>query len=522
MFFNAWRAARALGFVLLAFWCAAPVLADGGGGGGGGGDGSGDSGDGSNGGGNAMGIEFTGTVQAMPASGLLGNWTIAGKSVQSDGSTSFDQQDGTIGVGAVVEVKGTTQSDGSVLASKIEVKSGVGGPGMPPPGDEGGDFTGAIQSLPAGGLLGTWVVAGKSVQVVSTTRLEQEDGGFAIGTIVEVEGLADATGAIVASKIEVKSDGAPGPQSTPDDLEIIGTVDALPAGGFIGTWQIAGRSVVVTAATELDSENGPFAVGVTVEVKGALDSSGAVDAVKIESMPGTGASEPALEFFGTIDALPSGASGLIGVWSVDGKLVDVTAQTVIEAEEAPIAIGTAVEVHGWQQADGMIEAQRIEARAQVGEMPGVGSQAVEFFDGQNGHFFVTASTAEIAALDAGAFGGAWQRTGQTFNVGGTSAVCRFYGMPPRGPDSHFFTVDPTECSFVMTQFAAWTFEGHAFAMTPAVNGQCPADLVPVNRFFNNPGTAAAINHRFTVTQQAFDETLAMGWVNEGVAMCAQP
>ena len=129
---------------------------------------------------------------------------------------------------------------------------------------------------------------------------------------------------------------------------------------------------------------------------------------------------------------------------------------------------------------------------------------------------------EIAALDAGAFGGAWQRTGQTFNVGGTMAVCRFYGMPPRGPDSHFFTADPAECSFVMAQFSGWTFEGHAFAVTPAVSGQCPPGLLPVNRFFNNPATADAINHRFTVTQQAFDQTLAMGWTNEGVVMCTQP
>src|SRR5205807_1472842 len=201
-------------------------------------------------------------------------------------------------------------------------------------------------------------------------------GGFAVGAIVEVEGLPDANGVIVASKIELQSGGTPAPQPEPQDVEIVGTIDALPASGLIGTWQVAGRSVVVTAATELDAENGAFAVGVTVEVEGALDVTGTLVAAKVESKPGSGASEP----------------------------------------------------------------------------------SVEFFSSQLGHFFVTASTAEIAALNGGAFGGAWQRTGQTFNVGGTTAVCRFYGMPPRGPDSHFFTADPTECSFVMGQFSAWTFE----------------------------------------------------------------
>jgi hypothetical protein len=496
------RALCALGFVLLSALATAPAMAD------------------------DNQVEFNGTVTSMPPSGLIGDWTIGGKTVHVDSSTEIDQENGAIGVGATVKVEGATLMDGSIRASQIKVVIGVG---PPPPGgggegDDNGEteFTGAIQSLPAGGLIGIWTIAGKQVQVVSTTRLEQENGGFAIGTIVEVEGLAGASGVIVASKIEVVGDGTPAPQPPPNELEITGTIESLPAGGLIGNWQVSGRTVIVTSSTELDAENGAFAVGVTVKVEGSLDPSGNVLASEIESKPGNGADEPALDFFGTINALPSGPSGLVGVWNVDGKLVNVTASTVIDTGNGPVVVGAIVEVEGWLQPDGMIEAQKIETQSAVGDMAGVGPAAVEFFNAQLGHFFVTASTAEIAALDAGAFGGAWQRTGQTFNVGGTAVVCRFYGMPPKGPDSHFFTANPAECSNVMTQFAAWTFEGHAFAITPATNGQCPAGLVSVNRFFNNPTTVGAMNHRFTVTQQAFDQTVAMGWVNEGVVMCAQP
>jgi hypothetical protein len=78
----------------------------------------------------------------------------------------------------------------------------------------------------------------------------------------------------------------------------------------------------------------------------------------------------------------------------------------------------------------MIEAQKIETQGSVGAMA-VSAGGRRIRECWAGHFFVTAATAEIAALDAGAFGG-WQRTGQTFNVGGTAAVCRFYGMPPKG------------------------------------------------------------------------------------------
>jgi hypothetical protein len=276
----------------------------------------------------------------------------------------------------------------------------------------------------------------------------------------------------------------------------------------------------VSATTRLDDENGPLVLGASVEAKGALDATGALLAIKIEVTEGNGAPVPALEFWGTVVELPAGTTGLIGVWKIDDKLVNVTVATEIDTEDALLAVGSMVEVKGWLQPDGMIEASEIETRTVVGALAGQGTKAIEFFNDTLGHFFVSATPAEIAALDAA---GKWQRTGQSFAVGsGTSGVCRFYGMPPKGPDSHFFTADAAECQAVMTTFPAWTFEGHVFSATPAVNGQCPAGTLAVNRFFNNPTTAAAINHRFTVTQQAFDQTLAMGWVLEGVVMCAQP
>src|SRR5262249_44142379 len=183
---------------------------------------------------------------------LTGTWTIAGKTVNVDASTEIDQENGSIGVGATVKVEGTTLMDGSVHASQIEVVVGV--PGSPPAGGGGGeeggdneaDFTGAIEALPPSGLIGTWTIAGKQVEVVSTTRLEQENGGFAIGTIVEVEGLAGAGGVIVASKIEVQDNGTPAPQPQPNELEITGTIESLPPSGLVGNWQVSGRTIIVS------------------------------------------------------------------------------------------------------------------------------------------------------------------------------------------------------------------------------------------------------------------------------------
>ncbi len=92
-------------------------------------------------------VEINGVVQAMPASGLIGSWTIAGRAVRTDAATVIKQQLGAIGVGAVVEVKGVDEGNGVTLATTIEVKQGVS---SPPAGTPSGDFTGAIQSMPVG------------------------------------------------------------------------------------------------------------------------------------------------------------------------------------------------------------------------------------------------------------------------------------------------------------------------------------------------------------------------------------
>src|SRR6476619_4153718 len=94
--------------------------------------------------------------------------------------------------------------------------------------------------------------------------------------------------------------------------------------------------------------------------------------------------------------------------------------------------------------------------------------AVEYFNTSLGHYFLTADPAEMAAIDGGGAGPGWQRTGGQFGVfrsasdaPGLSPVCRFYGTPGVGPNSHFYTADPGECAAVKRD-GGWTYEGIAF------------------------------------------------------------
>lgn len=467
-------------------------------------------------------IEIKGLVQSAPASGFVGDWTIAGRAVRSNSSTKIDQEDGGLVVGATVEVKGTDGDGGVVNATKIEVKSspapGTGDDGEDSDGSDG-EIKGAIESLPDGTLVGNWRVAGRTVIVLSTTRLKQDHGAFVVGAIVEVDGTPGPDG-FIASRIESKSSGKPDPEPEDDLLNIHGLIEALPATGLIGDWTVSGRRVVVGAATKLEAEGGPFELGKPVEVKGFPLDDGAIEATKVETKPGNGAPVPALAIFGKIEVLPP--AGLIGVWTVGGKLVNVTATTKLKANNGPFVLGADVKVEGWQQVDGAIEAHEIETKSTTSASDDTGKVAVEFFNAQLGHFFMTASKGEIQALDGGEFGGAWTRTGQQFTVGGSSGVCRFYGMPPKGPNSHFFTVSPDECKHVMDAWQAWTFEAHAFGITPAVNGTCPAGMLAVHRFYNNPASGADINHRYVISPEIAAQMTAAGWIDEGVVMCAQP
>lgn len=160
--------------------------------------------------------------------------------------------------------------------------------------------------------------------------------------------------------------------------------------------------------------------------------------------------------------------------------------------------------------------------------------AVEFYNGALDHYFVTANADEIAKLDGGFFVG-WQRTKLAFKVfepadatAGALAVCRFYGNPQAGLDSHFYSASAAECEEVAQKFPlAWLLESNnvfRVFLPNTVTGQCPANSVPVYRSWNN---RADSNHRYTTDSGVHDAMVAKGYVAEGygpgprpVAMCA--
>ena len=137
-------------------------------------------------------------------------------------------------------------------------------------------------------------------------------------------------------------------------------------------------------------------------------------------------------------------------------------------------------------------------------------EAIEYYNATLDHYFVTALADEIAPLDAGTFAG-WQRTGQHFTVfdpatpmAGALPVCRFYGVPAAGLDSHFYSASAAECAAVLQRFpGVWVEEtDNAFGifLPDAATGQCPANSLPVYRAWNTAAGAYGVGYHQVSSQ----------------------
>lgn len=168
------------------------------------------------------------------------------------------------------------------------------------------------------------------------------------------------------------------------------------------------------------------------------------------------------------------------------------------------------------------------------DSPRVEGKIVEYYHADLDHYFMTSSPNEIAGVDANPLG--WLRTGETFgdwtpaNLPGAAHVCRFYGDPVIGPNSHFYTAEDFECQGLIALQAGappgvpvWHLEAKPFDIAIPASGTCPENLQPVYRVFNGPASNGhGPNHRYTTDPAVYAAMQAKGWIPEGVHFCAPP
>ncbi|HEY5628312.1 MAG TPA: hypothetical protein VIR16_02270 [Candidatus Limnocylindrales bacterium] len=196
----------------------------------------------------------------------------------------------------------------------------------------------------------------------------------------------------------------------------------------------------------------------------------------------------------------------------------------LDVRSDPGAMGRLIRMHG--VAGGGDDSLQVDVHVPFALANGE-ALAVEFYNTGLGHYFMATGAGEIDNILKGGAGPGWELTGQAFKAfpqpaPGAAPVCRFYGVPAGGPNSHFFTVDAPECEQVKRN-GGWLYEGIGFHVTPpAADGSCPFGMLQVNRAYNNGFPRNDSNHRFSISDSTLGEMARLGWTVEGTVMCARP
>ncbi len=143
---------------------------------------------------------------------------------------------------------------------------------------------------------------------------------------------------------------------------------------------------------------------------------------------------------------------------------------------------------------------------------------IEFYHAAFDHYFVTQDAKEISDLDTGVHKG-WARTGQQFyafepgkSASEGKAICRFYGKPEAGLDSHFYPAPTEACAVSKPEDWIKETENAFEVLLPDASYKCPTGTTPIYRFWNNRKDS---NHRYVTTEALAQEMANKGYVYEG-------
>jgi len=181
--------------------------------------------------------------------------------------------EGALADGRTVEVEGRTfTAGGALIATRVEVSPGIG--------------AAANDEVELEGLITRYVsntdfdVSGQRVTTSATTQFDLKGVTLGLDVRVEVEGVMDANGVLVAREVEVEEEFS---------AEVAGLVETINAAG--STLRVAGVNVTTSITTQFEDKSNaqqrPFRLadlrtGDFVEVRGNERQGGGLDAFILE------------------------------------------------------------------------------------------------------------------------------------------------------------------------------------------------------------------------------------------------
>jgi Domain of unknown function (DUF5666) len=153
-------------------------------------------------------VEFTGALTSISGSALGATLVVAGRTVHTNGATVVRRRGDSIAfsslrVGQTVEVRGTSESSGSVLANRLAIEDDAAA-------EQEVEFSGTVSSISGAGPGATLVVAGRTVLTNASTvvRRRGDPVGFdriRVGQRVEIKGVQQGAN-VLATRITLEDD----------------------------------------------------------------------------------------------------------------------------------------------------------------------------------------------------------------------------------------------------------------------------------------------------------------------------
>ncbi len=259
--------------------------------------------------------------------------------ITSNAQILIDRQAGTedqLHAGQIVTIKGTVNADG-VTGTATEVSFD-------------GDVQGPVSQIDLSD--NTFVVLGQTVRVTGSTLLDDtlQPGDLTslqTGLFVEVSGLSNGAGEIMASRIDLKSAGSA--------LQVKGVIEALNTTAH--TFRINGLTVDYSTSSTMPT----LANGSVVEAHGAtLTSPGALAATHVEVLQGLGNTvNQHLDIDGIITSFTSNTN-----FSLQAQRVSTDANTQFVLHGTSVGLNVEVDVQGTVNASGTLVAKKVEVRPQ--------------------------------------------------------------------------------------------------------------------------------------------------------------
>jgi len=250
--------------------------------------------------------------------------------------------------GMVVVVRGDFSSDGlNGVATSVQFEDNLEGPV-----DQNGVDVANSRLM----------VLGQTVMVNTATRIEDQNSNtipladIQEGNVVEVSGLPEPGGNILATRIEKRAD-AFDPNTM--EIEIKATIAALDT--QTNTFSIGGLLVNYGTATIKDAPGGTLADGLFVEVKSSTAPSGApltLVASEVEVKKSLSESLGEAGDHVEIEGFVTEFSSIDQPFKVNGVMVLITLET--QGNTGAVAEGVLVEVDGFLNGDGVLEALKVE------------------------------------------------------------------------------------------------------------------------------------------------------------------